>query len=239
MINTRNCGITILLALFLIPLGYAQDLSSYRDYHLGMNLAAVAERAKLQVSDARLICLRPAMIQELEWQSPRAFDSSPRADPVKGIIFNFYDGELFRILVSYYHVRAEGLTDEDLIESISARHGAPTTTAGNISIYSTSHLYIPDEKVIARWEDSRYSVNLFRLSSKATLGMLIFSKRLELLARVAMTESSRLDGQEVPGRGIELSMPHGDFVLQTGDEVVAVVHPDHAAELACLLGEPQ
>jgi len=200
MINTRTFAISISLALFLIPLGHAQDLSSYRDYRLGMNLAAVAERAKLQVSEARPICLQPALIQELEWQSRNAFDSSLQSDSVKGIIFNFYDGELFRILVSYNPVRAEGLMDEDLIESISARHGAPTRTAGKISIYSPSHLYIQDEKVIARWEDSRYSVNLFRLSSKATLGMLIFSKRLELLARAAMAESSRLDVREAPNQ---------------------------------------
>jgi trk system potassium uptake protein TrkA len=37
----------------------------------------------------------------------------------------------------------------------------------------------------------------------------------------------------------ELNVPHGDFVLQPGDEVLAVVHTDHATELACLLGEPQ
>jgi hypothetical protein len=84
-----------------------------------------------------------------------------------------------------------------------ATHGAPTRTAEKISIYSPSHLFIQDENVIARWEDYRYSVNLFRLSSKAILGMLIFSKRLELLARAAMAESSRLDVQEAPERGID------------------------------------
>ena len=37
----------------------------------------------------------------------------------------------------------------------------------------------------------------------------------------------------------ELNMPHGDFVLQPEDEVLAVVHVDHVTELAGLLGEPQ
>jgi trk system potassium uptake protein TrkA len=37
----------------------------------------------------------------------------------------------------------------------------------------------------------------------------------------------------------ELNMPHGDFVLQPDDEVLAVVHADHVTELAGLLGEPQ
>jgi hypothetical protein len=203
MIHIRSYAISISLAMFLIPLGYAQDLSSYRDYRLSMNLAAVAERANLQVSDAKSICLRPALIQELEWRSRSAFNASPLADPVKGIIFNFYNGELFRILVSYNGDRTEGLTDEDLIESISAEHGIPTKPAESISIYSPSHLYIQGEKVIARWEDSLYSVNLFRLSNQAIPGMLIFSKRLELLARTALTESSLLDDKEAPQREID------------------------------------
>jgi hypothetical protein len=203
MIHTRSFAISIFLAMLLIPLVYAQDLSSYRDFRLGMNLAAVAEQANLQVSDAKSICVRPALIQELEWQSRSAFNSSPQADPVKGIIFDFYNGELFRIMVSYNQDRTEGLTDEDLIESISVKHGTPTKPAENISIYSSSHLYIQDEKVIARWEDSQYSINLFRLSYRATPGMLIFSKRLELLAQTAMTESSRLDAQEAPQREVD------------------------------------
>ena len=37
----------------------------------------------------------------------------------------------------------------------------------------------------------------------------------------------------------ELNMPHGDFVFQPDDEVLAVVHADHAAELAGLLGKSQ
>ena len=106
-------------------------------------------------------------------------------------------------MVSYNQDRTEGLTDEDLIESISVKHGTPTKPAENISIYSSSHLYIQDEKVIARWEDSQYSINLFRLSYRATPGMLIFSKRLELLAQTAMTESSRLDAQEAPQREVD------------------------------------
>jgi hypothetical protein len=203
MINTRNFAISISLALFLIPLGYAQDLSSYRTYHLGMNLAAVAKQADKEVSEAKSISQRPALIQQLVWQSRSAFDSSPQADAVKGILFDFYNGELFRILVSYNQERTEGLTDEDLIESISAKYGTPTKPAGTISVFSPLHVYSQDEKLIARWEDSQYSFNLFRSSYQSTPGMLIFSKRLELLAQAAMVEANRLDMQEAPQREID------------------------------------
>jgi trk system potassium uptake protein TrkA len=36
-------------------------------------------------------------------------------------------------------------------------------------------------------------------------------------------------------RGGQLLIPHGDLVLQPGDEVLAVVHADHTAQLAMLL----
>jgi hypothetical protein len=94
MTNTRNFAISISLALFLIPWGYAQDLSGYRSFHLGMNVAVVAKQAKIMPSEARSICERPALIQELEWQSWSSINSSPQADPVKGILFDFYNGEL-------------------------------------------------------------------------------------------------------------------------------------------------
>jgi hypothetical protein len=203
MVRIRSYALSILWAMFLIPLGYTQDLSSYRDYRLNMSLAAVAEHADLLVSDARSICLRPALIQELEWQSRSAFNASLQTDPVKRITFNFYNGELFRILISYNQDRTEGLTDEDLIESISVKHGAPRKPAENINIYSSSHLYIQDGKVIARWEDSQYSVSLFRLSYQTTPGMLVISKRLERLAQAAMAKSSLLDVLEAPQREID------------------------------------
>ena len=58
------------------------------------------------------------------------------------------------------------------------------------------------EKVIARWEDSQYSFNLFQFSSGATFGLVVYSKRLDDLAQAAIVESVRLDKQEAPQREI-------------------------------------
>ena len=219
MTNTRSFAISISLALFLIPWGYAQDLSSYRSFHLGMNLAAIAKQADIDVSEAKSICRRPALIQQLEWGSWSALNSSPKADAVKGILFDFYNGELFRILVSYDQDRTEGLTDEDLIESISAKYGTPTKPAGTISVYSPAHLYSQGEKLVARWEDSQYSLNLFRLSYQSTPGMLIFSKRLELIAQAALVEAIRLDAQEAPQREIDRQRKQDEEKRAAGQKV--------------------
>jgi hypothetical protein len=122
-------------------------------------------------------------------------------------------------LVSYSQELTEGLTDEDLIESISAQYGTPTGPAGTISVYSPAHLYSENEKLIARREDSQYSFNLFRSSYRSTPGMLIYSKRLELLARAAVVEAKRLDDQEAPKREIDRRNKQDEDKRDSGQKV--------------------
>jgi hypothetical protein len=219
MINTRRCATAIYLFVFLIPWVHAQDLSSYRNFHLGMTLAAVAKQADVKASEARPICQRPALIQQLEWRPESSFISSLKADPIHTVLFEFYNGELFQILISYNQDRTEGLTDEDIIESIASKYGTPTRPAVTITIHSPRHLYSQDEKVIARWEDSQYSLNLFRLSYRSTPGMLFFSKRLELIAQAALVEASRLDAQEAPQREIDRQRKQDDEKHAAGQKV--------------------
>src|SRR6266568_526477 len=68
-------------------------------------------------------------------------------------------------------------------------------------LFSSFQVYNDSEKIIARWEDSQYSFNLFRSSYQPTFGMLVFSKRLDALAGAAIVEAIRLDEQEAPQRG--------------------------------------
>jgi len=185
----------------------APDLSRYREFQFGMSVLAVAKQADREVSDARVIHQRPAVIEELEWQ-PRRFlaSSAPAApaDPVQEILFSFYNGELSRMVVSYDQFRTEGLTDEDMIEAISAQYGTPTRPNAKIILFSSSQVYNDSEKVIARWEDSQYSLNLVRSSYQPTFGVVAFSKRLDPLAQAASVEAIRLDEQEAPQREAEL-----------------------------------
>jgi len=204
MINTRSFVISIILAMLFMPLIHAQDLSSYRGFQLGMSLPAAAKQAEINPSEAKVIYQRPAAIQELEWRPESSYDPSAPGDPVKEVLFSFYNGELYRIVVSYDQYKTEGLTDEDLIEGISAKYGTPTTPVAKIISSSASRVYSSDsEKVIARWEDSQYSFNLFRFSYGTAPGMLVFSKRLDALAQAAIVEAARLDDQEAPQREID------------------------------------
>jgi hypothetical protein len=184
----------------------APDLSRYREFQFGMNVLAVIKQADLQASDAKVIYQRPAVIQELQWRPQRFLASSAQADPadsVQEILFSFYNGELFRMVINYDRYRTEGLTDEDMVEAISAKYGTATRPAEKVILFSSFQVYNDSENVIARWEDSQYSFNLFRSSYQPTFGMLVFSKRLDPRARAAIVEAIRLDEQEAPQREIE------------------------------------
>jgi hypothetical protein len=186
-----------------MPVIDPQDLSRYREFQLGMNLFAVAKQAGVVPSEVRVIHERPALIQELEWRPQGSLSSSPPAEPVSEVLFSFYNGDLFRIVVNYDRHRTEGLTDEDMVNAISAKYGTATRPGAKIILFSSFAVYNDNEKVIARWEDSQYSFNLFRSSYQRAFGMLVFSKQLDALAQAAIVEAIRLDEQEAPQREIE------------------------------------
>jgi len=181
----------------------APDLSRYRAFQFGETLPAVAKQAGLELSDVKLIHERPAVIQELEWPMWLTGVPSLRTEPVKTILFSFYNGELFRMLVTYDPDKTEGLTTEDMTEAISAKYGTATKPASTEIAFSTSQVYNDSELIIARWEDFQYSLNLYRSTSQSTFGMIAFSKRVDALARAATAEANRLDAQTAPQREIQ------------------------------------
>jgi hypothetical protein len=202
MISTRILVISITWALLSALLVGAQDLSRYREFQIGMNLPTVAKLANEKPSEAKMVHQRPAVIQELEWQPQRFLSSSPQTDPVKEVLFSFYNGELFRVTVTYDWYRIGGLTEEDMVQAISAIYGTATRPTAKV-ILSSSQPNKEDEKVIARWEDSQYSLDLLQPSYPPTFKMVLVSKRLDALAGTAITEALRLDEQEAPRREVE------------------------------------
>ena len=62
------------------------------------------------------------MIQELTWWLPMIPGASYKADSVRELLFSFHNGELYKISATYDRGAIEGLTAEDLAQSISARY---------------------------------------------------------------------------------------------------------------------
>src|SRR6266853_3047064 len=163
---------------------HGQDLSKYQNFSFGMRLADLSKQLDQKPAEAKLIHERPAGIQELTWWPPLA-SGTRLAEPVRQILFSFYDGELYRILVTYDRYVTEGLTADAMVRTMSAKYGTATRPTGEIS-FPTNETgeYGTTEKVIVRWEDSRYSFNLFRSPQSKTFGLVMFSKRLDAQARL-------------------------------------------------------
>jgi hypothetical protein len=177
------------------------DLSTYRGFQLGMNLPAVGKLADTKPAETKMIHQRPAVIEELEWRPRRFPGVPPETDPVKDVIFGFYNGQLFRMVVNYDRYRTEGLTTEDMIEAISTTYGPAAQPDAEVVFPSA---YSGKVKVIARWEDSQYSFNLVRSPYQPGFVLIALSKELDTLAQAAATEAIRLDAQEAPQREAEL-----------------------------------
>src|ERR1700688_2372315 len=191
----RSVGISLVMILLSAPLVRGQDLSKYRGFSLGMRLPELSSQVDLRPLQTKLIQKHPAVIQELTFWPINSSDYSLQADSVWQIFFSFYNGELFRILVTYDRDSTHGLTAEDMVQAISTKYGTATRPAGEIS-FPTNQLYRSTQKVIARWEDSQYSVNLVRSRFLNSFALVMFSKRLNAQADAAIAKSIKLEGQE-------------------------------------------
>jgi len=175
----------------------AEDLSKYRDFQLGTDLATVAKQTGASPSQIKVVDRRPALIQELAWR-PQSLGSSPRTESVQQVVFTFYDGELFRIAVNYDRYETEGLTGDDIVGAISATYGM----AAKLPALANPALgpYSNQEEVLARWQDAQYRFDLVRSSYGPSFSLIGVMKRLEAPAQAAILEAQRLDDQEAPQR---------------------------------------
>ena len=176
----------------------AGDLSRYREFQLDTDLPAVVKQAGMKPADVKTIHQRPALIQDLCWEPHVRLSAD--ADSVKEVLFSFYNGDLFRVVVHYDRYKTEGLTADDLIQAISATYGTGLDPAADIMLPS---IYDETVKVIARWEDATFSFNLVRSSYQRSFALVVLSKRLDALAQAAVVEAARLDKQQAPQREIE------------------------------------
>ena len=105
--------------------------------------------------------------------------------------------------MTYDRYVTEGLTAEDMVRTMSAKYGTASRPTAEINFLTNeTGEYGTTEKVIVRWEDSRYSFNLFRSSLTNTFGLVMFSKRLDAQAEAAIAKSVKLDGQEDPRKEV-------------------------------------
>jgi hypothetical protein len=178
----------------------AKDLSKYRTFQLGADLATIAKQVHVSPSQAKAIQRRPALIQELVWR-PQPLGPSSQTESANEVVFSFFDGELFRVAIAYDRYETEGLTADDFIESISATYGLAEIPANPANAVQGS--YGDQEEIVARWQDSQYCFDLIRSSYGPTFRLVGVLKRLRAPVQAAITEAKRLDDQEAPQRDAE------------------------------------
>ena len=223
--KTIRSSILCFIALFLTaPLLRAQDLSKYRHFTLGMSLTRVLERTDQKMADVKPIHGRPAVVQELNWWPPNVPGNSFQSDSVEQILFSFYNGELYKISVTYDQSSTEGLTAEDMVKSISAKYGPPTYVALAIDS-ATDDRYDVTQKPVASWADAQYSFNLVRSSFSDHLGLIIYSRRVNAEAELAIVEAVKLDAQEGPQREAERQKKQTDDLEAARQKNRKIFHP--------------
>lgn len=179
----------VVIALSAVSV-HGQDLSTYRNFSFGMSKAEVSKQVAPQTLQAKMVYKQPAIVQELTWWPNNSSGIPQTAQPVWQVLFTFYNGELYRILVTYDAQATKGLNVEDVVEAISTQYGVPTRPNTTIS-FPTNELYSSTEIVVARWEDSQFSFNLFRSSFLNSYGLVMFSKRLDTQVRADFAQSLR------------------------------------------------
>ena len=198
MKSIRSVKYALVFLLACSPVLLGADLSTYRGFQLGMSLNAAVKHSGMDLSEVTVIQERPARMQDLIWHPDRFSRASAESDPVEKVVFSFYQGQLFRMIVDYDTDKTTGLTTQDMIDGISTQYG-PATKPGATAALKPS---FSDDitPVIARWEDAQSSLNLVQAPYASSLKLLIFSKSLNALAETAVAEGVRRDEQEAPRR---------------------------------------
>ena len=195
--------------LLLAPMLRAQDLSKYRGFSLGTTLPNVLKLSDQKLADVKTIHTRPMLIQELTWWPPSSPGTSSRPDNVEQILFSFSNGDLYKISVTYEHASTEGLTAEDMVKSISAKYGPPTSVESEIDPVMNA-LYNMKQGPLASWEDSQYLFALVRASFTDRFGLVTYSKRVNAEAELAIAEAVKLEEQERPEKEANLRKKEAD-----------------------------
>ena len=121
---------------------------------------------------------------------------SAAADSVREIAFSFYNDALYQLIVSYDRDKTYGLTNKDLIESLSVTYGTPMTRSPGNRVDRS--MVLADTMVLAQWDDGSASVTLLKDSYSPQFQLRLVSKPLLALAKGAIREAARLDAIEAP-----------------------------------------
>jgi hypothetical protein len=197
METIRSSTLCLFAMLLVTPLVRAQDLFNYRGFSFGMSPAAVLKQTDMKLANVKTLHSQPALIQELTWWLPMLPENSYQADSVREILFTFCNGQLYRMSATYDRSAIEGLTAEDLVQSIAAKYGPPIKPPTETDV-SKAGPQGPEEKVVALWGDAQYSFSLNRSYLANGFTLVMYSLQANAAADAAIAKAIKLEEQEGP-----------------------------------------
>jgi hypothetical protein len=210
MKTIRGLALCLIVMLFMPLLLHAQDLSKYRGFSFGMSPAAVLKQTDMKMADVKTLHSQPALIQELTWWLPMLPGTSYQADSVREILFTFCNGQLYRMSATYDRSAIEGLTAEDLMQSIAAKYGPPIDPVTEIDLSTGERRGGPEEKVVAHWEDAKYSLTLSRSYLVNSFTLIMYSLQTNAAADEAIAKAIKLEEQQGPQKEADRQKKEAD-----------------------------
>ena len=214
MKTMRTTVLSLIVLLLAAPSIRAQDFSKYRNFSLGTNLASVLKHTDQRLLDVKATHDGSLLFQELTWRPASGIGVSYRTESVDELVFSFYKGELYKMVVTYERASTEGLTADDMVKSISAKYGPVTSIALEIDA-AANEQYGVRGKPVASWEDSQYSLNLVRSSFSSTFQLIIYSKRVTAEADAALAEVVKVDELAAPQKAVDRQKKELDAIELT------------------------
>ena len=219
---TRNLFFCLISLLFTVPTVYAQDFSKYRTFSLGTSLPTVLRNAGQKMADVKVIQSRPALIQEVTWWPPNS-SLAGQSDAVREIVLSLYNGELYKMSIAYERSSTKGLTAPDMENVLTSKFGPVRNVA--LAIDSPNERYDLSAKIIASWEDPQYSIDLVRSGFTDDFGLVIYSKRVNADAELAIAEATKTEEQERPKREAERQKRESDDLEAARQKNRKIFHP--------------
>lgn len=210
MKTIRGLALCLIVMLSMPLLLHAQDLSKYRGFSFGMSPAAVLKQTDMKMADVKTLHSQPALIQELTWWLPMLPGNSYQADSVREILFTFCNGQLYRMSATYDRSAIEGLTAEDLMQSIAAKYGPPIDPVTEIDLSTGERRGGPEEKIVAHWEDAKYSLTLSRSYLVNSFTLIMYSLQTNAAADEAIAKAIKLEEQQGPQKEADRQKKEAD-----------------------------
>ena len=184
-------------ALATAQTGQAPDLTRYKAFEFGADPATIAAKCGMDLPGEPGETKKA--LQDLDCRMQPG--SAAGGASVNRILFRFHDGRLFRMEITYDREKTEGLSQQDLIQALSAAFGPATQPDAEIALHS---IYKETVQVIARWETPAHAFHLVQSAYVPAYAVVAFDKKAQERAAIARTEALRAEAEAAPARAAEV-----------------------------------